>query len=134
MNYTWEYKGNPVYEVPEGAIGFVYLITFANGEKYIGKKNFFSTRRTKVKGRKNRKVVTKESNWKNYSSSSDIVKKRIEDGEPHSRDIIHFGDSKGAIMYLEIKEMILRHVLCNSQYLNGNIFMRIFKCYEPMDI
>ena len=130
----WEYKGEEVHEVPEGAIGFVYLITFSNGDRYIGKKSMFSTRRIKVKGRKNRKVVTKESDWKTYSSSSDTVKARIKEGESHSKEIVCFGSSKGAIMFLEIKEMILRDVLCDSTYLNGNIFMKIFRCYQPMDI
>jgi hypothetical protein len=134
MKTSWEYNGELVYSIPEGAEGFVYLITFKNGDKYIGKKNFFSTRRVKVKGRKNRKVITKESNWKTYNSSSEVVKKRIDNGEPHSREIIHFGASKGSIMYLEIKEMVERNVLCDEKYLNGNILMKIFKCFEPFKI
>lgn len=130
----WKYKGKEIIEVPEGAIGFVYLITFTDGDKYIGKKNLFSTRRIKVKDRKNRKVVVKESNWKVYCSSSDTVKERIKNGESFSREILMFGDSKGAITFLEIKEMIIRCVLCDDMYLNKNIFSRIFRCYLPMDI
>jgi len=130
----WKFKRKNLEAIPEDAIGFIYLITFADNTKYVGKKNFYSTRRMKVKGRKNRKVVVKESDWRTYNSSSEIVKERIKNGETHKREIIHFCDSKGALMYMEIKEMIVRSVLCDENYLNKNIFMKIFRCYKPMDM
>lgn len=56
---------------PEEFVGFTYLITCRpNGRKYIGKKLFTSTTRKKVSGHKNRKKITKPSNWKTYSGSS----------------------------------------------------------------
>jgi len=130
----WLFNGIPLKEIPEGAIGFVYLITFSNNDRYVGKKNFYSTRKVSIKGRVNRKIVVKESDWRKYNSSSDEVKARIKAGEAHKKEILHFGSCKGAIMYLEVKEMIIRGVLCDSTYLNKNILSKIFRCYEPMVI
>lgn len=130
----WHYEGVPLQEIPDGAIGFIYLITFDSGEMYIGKKNFFSTRRVAVKGRVNRKVVTKESDWRIYQSSSEEVKKRIKNKEPHQKLILLFADTKGALTFLEIKEMFHRDVLCNPQYLNKNIFLKIFKCFKSLKV
>jgi hypothetical protein len=56
---TWIYEKEPLTEIPEGAIGFVYLITNqANGMKYIGKKFLTKAGYKQVKGkrRKIRKV------------------------------------------------------------------------------
>ena len=48
---TWLYNKEPITEIPEGAIGFVYLITNqATGMKYIGKKNFYFSKTKQVKG------------------------------------------------------------------------------------
>ena len=33
-----------IEQVPEGAIGFIYLIEYVDGCKYIGKKNLYSKR------------------------------------------------------------------------------------------
>ena len=49
---TWIYEKENITEIPEGAIGFVYLITNqANGMKYIGKKNFYFSKTKQVKGK-----------------------------------------------------------------------------------
>ena len=58
--------------------GFVYLITnIKTGKKYIGKKFFWSKRTLKpLKGKKTKRRVTKESDWKNYYGS---CKKLLED-------------------------------------------------------
>ena len=48
----WFYKDEEFNNIPEGAFGFVYLITNRNNErKYIGKKNFFFSRLKKIKGK-----------------------------------------------------------------------------------
>ena len=73
----WTYQGKILEEAPEDMYGFVYMITTPEGLKYIGKKQFFSIRRKKVPGKTRRKVTRKESDWKTYSSSSDIIKKML---------------------------------------------------------
>ena len=69
---------------PASAVGFVYRITHkVTGKSYIGKKNFWSTTRKAVKGKKRKQVITKESDWKTYCSSSKEVQ---EDIRIHSED------------------------------------------------
>lgn len=58
--------------------GFVYrIINMQTGQSYIGKKNFWSTTRKAVKGKKRRQVIRKESDWKTYNSSSPSVQEDI---------------------------------------------------------
>jgi len=127
---SWKYKRKIVKEVPAGYEAFVYLLVFEDGTKYIGKKAFYSVRRTKVKGRMRRTVVKKESDWQTYMSSSDIVKEKLKNGEKLvKREILHLCTTRGEATYLEIKEMFLRDVLCHSDYLNLNIMGKLFKGY-----
>jgi len=74
----WLYKGNILKEAPEECFGFVYIITNTkSGKKYIGRKYFGSTRRVKVAGKKRRKVIRKDSNWREYTGSSKELNKDI---------------------------------------------------------
>ena len=129
---SWKYKTKILTTVPEGALGFIYRIDFSNGDYYIGRKNFYSERRVKVIGRKNRKKVVKESNWKVYNTSSTIVKERIASKEAHTKTILHLCASKACIQYWEVHEQVINCVLCDPKALNGNILMRLFHCTEPM--
>ena len=79
MDSHWLYNKKLFTEVPEGIFGFVYLITnLKTSKKYIGRKYFYSVRRIKVKGKKNRKVIRKESNWKIYMGSNKDLNSDIE--------------------------------------------------------
>lgn len=129
---VWKYSGESLQEVPVGAEAFVYKIVFNDGTYYIGKKNFSSTRRLPpLKGKKRKRVVTKESNWKTYMSSSDVVKQKLKDGiAVTNKEILHICDTKGAATWLEVKEMVLHNVLCDPLALNLNILGRFYKCYE----
>jgi hypothetical protein len=125
---SWKYRRKALTEIPEGFEAFVYLIEFEDGLKYVGKKNFYSIRRTKVKGRVRRKVVTTESNWKVYTSSSKEVKEKIKKGTKITkRQILHLCKTKGEATYLEVYEQFIRKVLCPDRgYLNKNILGRFF--------
>ena len=71
MTGHWLYEEN--FD-PSEWFGFVYRIThIKSGKSYIGKKQFSSYRRKKVKNRVNRKRVVTESNWKKYTGSNDIL-------------------------------------------------------------
>lgn len=39
----WTYKGEIITELPKAAHGFVYLLSYEGGYKYIGKKDAYST-------------------------------------------------------------------------------------------
>jgi hypothetical protein len=81
----WLYNGKPFTEVPEKAFGFVYKITNTQtGKKYLGRKQFNSTRRKpltkkqKEAGRVKRTVLRSESNWREYTGSNNTLNEDIE--------------------------------------------------------
>jgi Putative endonuclease segE, GIY-YIG domain/NUMOD3 motif len=129
------YQGNPVKEIPEGAVGFVYLITNRiTGQGYIGKKFCYSRTRIKISGKKRRKVVVKESKWRDYTGSNeplndDINKLGLEN---FSREILQFFPTKKEVSYCEVEEQITRKVLTAllpsglRAYYNRNILGKWF--------
>ena len=126
----WIYEGKPFdSDQIEDNIGFVYLITdLTNDKKYIGKKNFWSTRRLPpLKGKTRRRTVKKESDWKEYFGSSEYVKLLLEESgqERFKREIIRLCKSKGEMSYYEAKEQFDREVLFSDEYYNEFIGCKI---------
>ena len=125
----WTYKGEEVNELPLDCEGFVYLITnLANNKKYIGKKLArFKVTKPPLKGRKNKRRSTKESDWKTYWGSSDHLNADVKEfGEENfTREILHYCQSRGMLSYLEAKEQFDREVLLTDEYYNGIINVRV---------
>ncbi len=126
---NWTYQGELVETLPDGVVGFVYLITnTTTGRMYVGKKLAkFKRSRPPLKGRKNKRRHTVESDWQDYYGSSDLL---IEDvnklgKEKFKREIIHLCKSKGECNYLEAKEQFARGVLESDDYYNGHIRVRV---------
>jgi len=125
----WLYKDTSVDEAPEGYFGFVYLITnLKSDKKYIGRKYFGTTRRVKVKGKKRRKVIRKDSNWRDYTGSSkqlnaDIIKLGKQN---FSFEILIMGETKGQVNYLEENIHHRYHVSIKKEYYNDCIGPRRF--------
>ena len=118
-------------DVPEEPFGFVYCITnLTNDRKYIGKKQMTSIiKRPPLKGKKRRRLCTKETDWRTYTSSSnqlnDDIKKEGMDN--FKFEIISFHNSKSALGYYEAKLQFDLDVLLTESYYNGIINMRIGK-------
>lgn len=127
----WVFEEKELNEIPEQYIGFVYCITnLINGKQYIGKKNFYSTRRIKQKNKINKKKIKSESNWKLYFGSNDVLISDVEANGPHNfrREILHFCKNKAEMSYFEIKEQIDRRVLfLPEKYYNNFIGCRIHR-------
>ena len=125
----WTFQGEQVNELPLDCEGFVYLITnLTNNKKYIGKKLArFKVTKPPLKGRKNKRRSTKESDWRTYWGSSDYLNADVlELGEENfTREILHYCDSRGALSYLEAKEQFDREVLLSDDYYNGIINVRV---------
>lgn len=125
----WTYQGNPVDEIPEGIIGFVYLITnLTNNKKYIGKKLAqFKKTRPPLKGKKRKRRSTIESDWRDYWGSSDKLQIDIETlGPEHfTREVLYYCTSRGELSYLEAREQFDRQVLLTDEYYNGIINVRV---------
>ena len=126
---NWTYQGKTVQELPENCIGFVYLITnTTNGRMYIGKKLAkFKRSRPPLKGRKNKRRHTVESDWQDYYGSSDLLTEDVEKlgKTKFTREILHLCSSKGECNYLEAKEQVARGVLESDNYYNGHIRVRV---------
>ena len=129
MSADWTYKGKKIDALPEQYEGVVYLVTnTTNDKKYIGKKLAkFKTTKPPLKGRKNKRRGHKESDWKTYWGSSDLLQEDVAKlGEDKfTREIIHFCESRGVMSYLEAKEQFDREVLLKDDYYNGIINVRI---------
>lgn len=125
----WTYEGKIVNEIEDGYIGFVYLITnLTNGKKYIGKKLAqFKVTKKPLKGRKNKRRSTKESDWRDYWGSSEHLLADVEElgKDKFTREILHYCPSKGVLSYIEAKEQFDRRVLESDEYYNGIINVRV---------
>jgi hypothetical protein len=125
----WLYKNEEVVELPEGCEAFVYLITNkTNGMMYVGKKLAkFKVTKAPLKGKKNKRRSTKESDWREYWGSSDRLKADVEQLGPEkfTREILYFCPSRGIASYLEAREQFERKVLETDDYFNGIINVRI---------
>ena len=126
---SWSYQGKLVKELPKDCEAFVYLITnTTNGMMYVGKKlSKFKTTKKPLKGRKNKRRGTKESDWRTYWGSSEKLIADIEKlgGDIFTREILYYCPSRGVASYLEAKEQFERKVLEVDDYYNGIINVRI---------
>ena len=126
---NWMYQGKELLEIPEGVIGFVYIIiNNTNNKKYIGKKLAqFKKSRPPLKGKKQKRRYTIESDWRDYWGSSE---KLLEDvsilgKENFIREILYFCTNRSELSYLEAKEQFDRRVLETDEYYNGIIDVKV---------
>jgi hypothetical protein len=141
----WLYKNKEVTKVEDfnepNLFGFIYRIdNLKTGQYYVGKKFIIHNTKRKIgkkekaliegKGRRpNFERVKKESDWKTYFSSSEIIKEDVkQNGTDHyKREIIQLAFSKKHLSYLEIKLQFQLDVLVDPLSLNDNINGRYFK-------
>ena len=125
----WKYKDILVDELPEGCEGFVYLITnLTNDKKYIGKKLArFKKTKPPLKGKKNKRRSTVESDWRDYWGSSDRLNEDVALLGPSNftREILYYCTSRSELSYLEAREQFDRKVLETDEYYNGIINVRV---------
>jgi len=129
MVNNWTHQGNQVTELPDKAVGFVYEITnTTNARKYIGKKlASFKRSRPPLKGRKNRRRYTVDSDWQDYYGSSDELTADVLrlGKEKFKREILFYCFSKAELSYVEAREQFARKVLESDDYYNGHIRVRV---------
>lgn len=138
----WSYEGEAVPdEIDTSLEGFIYLITYTDGTKYIGKKNFFAKQTLpalksgvqransqrigrNVSGKRTYfDIVYKESNWRKYTGSSKLTKGKT----ILSREILDICQTKRRLTYLEVYYQMTHKVLEDSTYLNDNILGKFFE-------
>lgn len=114
----------------ETAHSFVYMITCPNGKKYIGKKNMKKIiKRKPLKGKKRKRLCEVETNWREYTSSSNIINEDIKKNgkSGYKFEILRMTYSKFECAYFETKIQFEKNVLFNDEYLNGIINCRLGK-------
>jgi len=132
---TWYYQGNPVTELPEDCVGFVYIITnTTTGRMYIGKKlakfskTTYKTVKLKNGNKKKKKIRSKiDSDWQDYYGSSTDLTEDINTQGPDKfkREILYYCRSKAECSYIEAREQFSRRVLESDDYYNGHIQVRV---------
>ena len=132
---TWFYNNQPVNDLPEDCVGFVYLITnLTNNRRYIGKKlaKFSKTTQRTVKlkngTKKKKKIRTKvDSDWRDYYGSSPELTKDVEllGKDNFTREILYYCKSKAECSYIEAREQFTRKVLESKDWYNGHIQVRV---------
>ena len=134
----WKYNNNLIDSIPDrNAIGFVYKITNLDNNKiYIGKKSFWSKRRTKLgkkalaaitdKRKSKYKVTIKEMKWQEYVGSNKDLIADIKKGNLIKKEILTLAYSKQHLTYLETKFQFKYNVLEIDCY-NGNILGKFFR-------
>jgi hypothetical protein len=126
---TWLFESKEIEALPEDCVGFVYLITnLTNNRKYIGKKLArFKTTKPPLKGRKNKRRGTKESNWREYYGSNDELNEDITQlgTEKFKREVLYYCKTKAECSYIEAREQFRHKVLETKEYYNGHIQVRV---------
>jgi hypothetical protein len=119
-------------EIPlELPFGFIYCITNnINQKKYIGKKQCLSQyKRKPLKGKKNKRIEIRETDWREYTSSSRELNEDILalGKENFTFEIILWCESKFMLAYEEAKIQFKEEVLLREDYYNGIINLRVSK-------
>jgi hypothetical protein len=138
---SWKYKGKEFDEacIPEGGIGFIYIMTaIINGKSvaYIGKKNFFANIKRPLGKKalamstdKRLKKYTRElkPDFMKYYSSNKTLKDAHKAGVVIKREILMICYSAMELTYQEVKHQFKYEVLEKEEYLNANILGRFYK-------
>jgi hypothetical protein len=138
---SWIYQGKDFVEmdIPEGGVGFIYIMTaIIDGKSvaYIGKKNFFANIKRPL-GKKALAMSTDKRlkkykrelkpDFMRYYSSNKILKDAHKAGVTIKREILRICHSQMELTYQETKYQFQYEVLEKEEYLNGNILGRFYK-------
>ena len=127
----WQYTG----EWPTDCFGFIYQITNnQTNMKYIGKKQVRKVlKRAPLKGKKNKRHVITESDWKVYTGSCNLLNEHIEQlgKDNFTFEVLRLCNSKWELAYYEAELQFGLKVLLSGDYYNGIINCRIGK--KPLD-
>lgn len=139
MSWIYNKKEFTEMSIPEGAVGFVYIMTaIIDGKSvsYIGKKNFFANIKrplgkkalamsTDKRLKKYKRVL--KPDFMRYYSSNKILKDAHKAGVVIKREILKICYSQMELTYQETKHQFVHEVLEKDEFLNGNILGRFYK-------
>jgi len=128
----WTYNGK-IFESEDinSYYGFIYRITnTTNGYDYVGRKYFTTIKkRPPLKGKKNKRRETVETDWKDYWGSSPRLQEDINQlgKDNFTREIIHLCKSRGETNYMEAYYQFTEGVLLREDNYNGIIQIKLGK-------
>ena len=130
--YPWTYRSKTFEsEDIQDNYGFIYRITnTTNGHDYIGRKYFTTIKkRPPLKGKKNKRRETVETDWKEYWGSSPRLQADIDllGKDKFTREIIHLCKTRGETNYMEAYYQFTEGVLLRENNYNGIIQIRLGK-------
>lgn len=112
-------------------LGFIYKITRkSDGKFYLRQKKILKVEKKPPLKRKVRKRrVIKQTDWKKYSGSSNVLKEDITQlgEEAFTFEILEFCDSKWLMNYEELRLQMLNNVLLRTDSYNGIVNVRLAK-------
>jgi hypothetical protein len=138
---SWIYQGKEFDDlcIPQGAVGFVYIMSaIIDGKSvmYIGKKNFFANIKRPL-GKKALAMSTDKRikkykrelkpDFMRYYSSNKVLKDAHKAGVVIKREILRICNTQMELTYQETKHQFLYEVLEKEEFLNGNILGRFYK-------
>lgn len=138
---SWIYNGKEFEDtdIPDGAIGFVYIMAAViNGKSvlYIGKKNFFANIKRPL-GKKALAMTTDKRlkkykrelkpDFMRYYSSNKILKDAHKAGVPIKREILRICSTQMELTYYECKYLFCNDCIIDNNYLNSNILGKFYR-------
>lgn len=86
--------GTVTETIPEGKTSFVYAVLLQDGMTYIGiKKALTEKKYPPLKGKMRKRIKTKETDWKTYTTSNTYVQEQIQLGNVKEYRIIKWCES-----------------------------------------
>ena len=138
---NWQMKGREVKHVkdfPEDALGFIYILHFSNGKKYIGRKQLYSFTKRNFgkkelllitdKRKKTYEITKKEAKWQTYEGSQKDIKDLIKNGVSIvKKEIIKICFTAKQMTYYETQALFAYGVIEGDDYYNDNILGKFFR-------
>lgn len=117
----WTFRGKEVYtheHLLPYCTDFVYIISYTNGQQYVGKKNVQSIRkRPPLKGKKRNRLLMIKHPFLNYEGSHDSASELT----VSKKEILYQCSTKKAATYLEAAYLFHFDCIFDPHYLNSNI-------------
>lgn len=137
---NWTLKGREIKHIkdfPDGAIGFIYLIHYSNGKKYIGRKSLYSFTKRNFgkkelalitdKRKKTYEIVKKEMKWQSYEGSKKEIKDLKTEGiSIVKKEILKVCFTLKQMTYYETQCLFSYGVLESEDYYNDNILGKFY--------
>ena len=117
----WKYRGKAIDshdDLHPECTDFVYIITYDDNRKYIGKKAVRAVRRKPpLKGKKRNRLIMTNLPFKNYQGSHEEAKIL----KPVEKEILFQCSKRKAATYLEMELLVENLAIFEPEFINENI-------------